>query len=608
MAGLICVLGSDDARALAQRAARPLLRRPWQALELASPAPNVTLGFAGERGAVHTDESTGVTVALDGELFLDDGVRGDTEAARIFLEGYLAQGEVFDPPQGLFAAALWDPRSDTFTVVTDRHARRPVWMARIDGALVVAGELKALLAAGLEPRIELQAWAEFLAYESALAEHPYIVGTRLMPPACTLVVKPDGEELLRRRWRYRLEPEPDGDERELVAEFGRLLDLAVARRLTRDTALALSGGLDSRAVASILRVRAPKAVAITWGTPGSDDLALGTQLAATAGLPHRPSPFPAGFIARGALETVWLTEGHIRCFHVHHRHARSLRASDGARSMIIAFGGDHVVRTTGGPLETGDERVHPPAFHRWRAACISDELLEEVLTPAFASDMRGRAREAMVTLLGAEEGEPVARIRQLLYKAQARKIWPQAELFADELAPRDPFDDHDLVDFCRRMPERFRRGGVLHRAYLREFPDLAAVRNTKDGLPPAVVGPRRRLLRLGIRARKGLNTRLEARLGPGRWRTDHGIGDYAADLRRDGADLLRILLEPRTLDRGQLREQSVRRLVDETLAGRAKNTRALGVLLTFELFQRQFVDGDGYERAVAVPAAETVAA
>ena len=49
------------------------------------------------------------------------------------------------------------------------------------------------------------------------------------------------------------------------------------------------------------------------------------------------------------------------------------------------------------------------------------------------------------------------------------------------------------------------------------------------------------------------------------------------------------------LDRGQLRPEGVRRLIDETLNGRAKHTRALGVLVTFELFQRQFVDGDGYQ-------------
>ena len=59
-----------------------------------------------------------------------------------------------------------------------------------------------------------------------------------------------------------------------------------------------------------------------------------------------------------------------------------------------------------------------------------------------------------------------------------------------------------------------------------------------------------------------------------------------------GLRFLDVLLEPRTLARGQLREEGVRRLVDETLAGRLCDTRAVGMLVTFELFQRQFIDGE----------------
>ena len=43
----------------------------------------------------------------------------------------------------------------------------------------------------------------------------------------------------------------------------------------------------------------------------------------------------------------------------------------------------------------------------------------------------------------------------------------------------------------------------------------------------------------------------------------------------------------------------MRKLVDDTLSGRARYTKPLGALLTFELFQRQFVDGEGFEAAEA---------
>ena len=87
-----------------------------------------------------------------------------------------------------------------------------------------------------------------------------------------------------------------------------------------------------------------------------------------------------------------------------------------------------------------------------------------------------------------------------------------------------------------------------------------------------------------------------------------GHGDYAAHLRGEaGARLLGLLLDERTLDRGQIRREGVRRLVDETVAGRASHAQVLGTLLTLELFQRQFFDGDGFERGAPAPSHVLVA-
>jgi hypothetical protein len=78
-----------------------------------------------------------------------------------------------------------------------------------------------------------------------------------------------------------------------------------------------------------------------------------------------------------------------------------------------------------------------------------------------------------------------------------------------------------------------------------------------------------------------------------RLRIATGVGDYASDLRNGGRELLQTLLEPRTADRGQINRKAVSRMIEETLLGAARWTKPLGVLLTLELFQRQFVDGDG---------------
>jgi asparagine synthetase B (glutamine-hydrolysing) len=592
MPGLVCVLGRDRAADLARVAARPLLRRAWQGFELAPTRDDIALGFAGEHGGVAHDPETGVALALDGEIFGDSGALTKADAARELLRRYLDVGLGEEVPQGAFAAALWDPRTESIVLLTDHHGRRSLWMAESGSAWLFAGELKALVAAGVEPRLDLETWSQFFAYEGALAGHCPLEGVSLLSGATTLTFT-RGRKESHTRWRYRLEPDATGDVEEWADDFAQLLDAAVMRRLD-NVGLALSGGYDSRCVGSILRNRAPDTVTLTYGQPGSDDLRLGTEVAHILGLPHHAEPFEPGYLASGAAETVWLSEGAIRAFHAHHLYLRPLRTEDGAHAVLINYGGDHVLRTAGGTLQAREESMEDDNFHRVRAETISDELLEEIFRPEFAAQVRGLARTSLRRHLDKEEGTPIQKARHVAYNAMTRKIWPGAELFADFLAPRDPYDDHDLVDRLRRMPDSFRETGEIQKAYLRRFRELAAVRNARDEIPPELTGRRRKERELRVRARRGIRRRVDARLGPRWWPVRSGLGDYATDLRREGgAELLGILLEPRTLARGQLREDAVRKLVDDTLSGRARYTKPLGALLTFELFQRQFVDGDG---------------
>jgi asparagine synthase (glutamine-hydrolysing) len=488
--------------------------------------------------------------------------------------------------------AVWDPRSQELHLVTDRLGQRPLYVAGHAGGTLVASELKALVAAGLQPTLDPQAWAELLAFEYPLGESVPLAGVRLVPQASTLTLSRSGPEVLRERWRYRYEPRPSGDELALRGDLEDLLRQAVVRRLDATTGLALSGGLDSRCLAAVLAEHAPGTPTATYGQVGSEDFVVGARVAERAGLPHRALPLAPGYLARGAAETVWLGEGIVRCFHAHHLALRPLRAEAGIRSLLIGFAGDVVLR--GHEVEpAADLSALARRQYDETALCVGDALAREVLAPQFASTLQGRARDSVLRHLAAEEGDLPARLRQFSFRHNRMRMLWGTELFADDIAPRDPFGDADLIDFCRRMPERLRLGGTLQRGYLARFPALAGLRNPKDGLAPSLTGWRRRAateaLRVRRRARRALDDTVVLSSRPNR----AGLADYAGELRNGSAGLLSILLEPRTLDRGQIRRAGVTRLVEETLRGRRNHARALGMLLTLELFQRQFVDGDG---------------
>lgn len=585
--GVIAVLRDDDVANTVARAARPLLRRPWHALSASFDAGREAgLGFAGDRGGLVSDPASGVLVALDGEAV--------GESAEDVLGRYLAAGPHFEAPEGWFGALVWDPRTKELHAVTDRLGSRPLYVASRGRAVLVASELKALLAAGLEPRLDPLGWAELLAYEYANGSNTPLEDVSLVPPASVLTISEDGRRRIHERWRYRVEPVDDADEGSWLEELGRLLERAVLTRTDDATVLALSGGLDSRCLAAILAGAGRRPASVTYGAPDSEDLRIGAEVARRARLPHQSVPLAPGYLAAGAAQTVWLAEGQIRSLHSHHLVLGPVRTDCAAASLLIGFAGDPVMRAFRGfPPADVPESGLAAAFHDARAGCIPDVLLEEILSPRFAAELRGLARESFARCFAEEEGDRVARIFQFVWRHnQRRKVLPGAGLFVDDLAPRDPFADGPLIELCRRMPARFRSGGYIQRAYLRRSPALAALPSPKDGFAPALTGRAWSAARVATKARRRGREALDRALGPHWWPDRRGLGDYASDLRGGSSRLLDILLEPRTLARDQVREEAIRRLVRAVRTGRARNTGPLGMLLTLELFQRQFLEGE----------------
>jgi asparagine synthase (glutamine-hydrolysing) len=122
---------------------------------------------------------------------------------------------------------------------------------------------------------------------------------------------------------------------------------------------------------------------------------------------------------------------------------------------------------------------------------------------------------------------------------------------AHGLECRQPFLDHRVVEWAARLPVglkfRWGRGKGLLRA---AFSDL---------LPPVI--RRRKKMGFGVPL-------------------DHWFRGPLAGFARD------VLLDPRTLQRGIFRPETVRRLLDDHLAGRFDHSYRLWALLFFELWQR----------------------
>jgi len=106
---------------------------------------------------------------------------------------------------------------------------------------------------------------------------------------------------------------------ELAGIIRRVVETELARAGT-DNVLALSGGIDSRALLAVLLRTGVKMDAVTWGVDRLDleygDFQAGAKLARHAGLPHRGLPFDPDRLSENLKAVVAETEGML--LHIGH--------------------------------------------------------------------------------------------------------------------------------------------------------------------------------------------------------------------------------------------------------------------------------------------------
>jgi asparagine synthase (glutamine-hydrolysing) len=183
----------------------------------------------------------------------------DASDAVLVLHAYAAWGDAcLDRLIGDFAFAVWDgPRRRLFCA-RDHFGVKPLYHAARGGLFIFSNTLECVRAhPGLSSELDEGALADFLVQGHLRAPDatPW-AAVRALPPGHALVVE-DGEVRVSRYWSLPLE----GPElryrrvREYVDHFVDVLGHAVRDRMPRSggTALLMSGGRDSTAVAALAR-------------------------------------------------------------------------------------------------------------------------------------------------------------------------------------------------------------------------------------------------------------------------------------------------------------------------------------------------------------------
>lgn len=532
--------------------------------------------------------------------------RSDTETILHLYEEY--GRDCVDYLRGMFAFAVWDKAKRELFIARDRFGVKPLYYVHShDGSLFFASEIKSLIEAGaVKPEINFNALPDQFANHGTSGDETLFAGVKRLPPGHTLTWK-DGKIAIREYWDLEFEPKHDArTDAEYIEEWRDLFRKSVELRLMSDVPLGmfLSGGIDSSAIAAMMStmVKEPiKTFSVAFNEREANELEYARLVSQKFGTDHHeititPRQFfealpklvwhedePIGFIASVPLYFVSkLAERHVKVVLTgegsdetlagYGRYAKALR--------LLAYGEKYESVTPTFLREAVRDGVAtlPAALNRKlnRTFLTRASDIESLFFDNFAVFPRAmqkklflrHTRERMADLnpytrqnLLIERSDAADMLDKLLY-ADTKTYLHELLMKQDQMSmaasieSRVPFLDHELVAFTARMPREMKLRGATTKWILRE---------AMKGILPVEIIDRPKM---GFPVPVGNWFRGEFR----------GIIDE-------------YVLSQRVSAREIFDAEFVRALVAEHENG-ANHDERLWSLVNFEIWQRQFIDGE----------------
>jgi asparagine synthase (glutamine-hydrolysing) len=215
------------------------------------------------------NEDGTVVVVANGELYNFESVKRELVARghvfhtrsdiEILPHAYEEWGDDFvSRVHGMFAFALWDARARRLVAARDRAGEKPLYYAETAEGLLLASEIKSLLAHPATPRaLDPVALDQFLTYEYVISPRTIFTAIRRLPAAHRLIWS-EGRLAIERYWDAAGVPVRRWTDAEAAEALRAALGEAVAAQMMSDVPLGvfLSGGIDSSAIVAFMSAAA----------------------------------------------------------------------------------------------------------------------------------------------------------------------------------------------------------------------------------------------------------------------------------------------------------------------------------------------------------------
>ncbi|MDQ3652206.1 MAG: asparagine synthase (glutamine-hydrolyzing) [Acidobacteriota bacterium] len=583
------------------------------------------------------NEDGSLQIVFNGEIYNHADFRPALEArghryrthcdTETILHLYEEDGErVVESLRGMFAFAIWDRRQRELFIARDRLGVKPLYYVHTaDGSLYFASEIKALFAAGaVTPQLNYGVLPDYLANHATSGEETLFENVKRLLPGHTLLWR-DGRVDIKKYWDVQF---ADGDnqgngtgdssrrahsDKDYIEEWTELFHTSVRLRLMADVPLGmfLSGGIDSSAIAAVMSgmVKEPiKTFSVAFAEREANELEYARLVAGAYQTDHHEVVVsPQEFFA-ALPKLVWHEDeplahpSSVALYFVSRlaaEHVKVVLTGEGSDELMAGYGryrktifnlalGARYHSLTGDGLRSAVRRGIEalPAGSKARGKlsrtflCLAPDI-ESIYFDNFAVFPRHMQRAMLTSEVKERAGDsldPYARVRRYIADTDARSLLNQL-LYADmktylhellmkqdqmsmaaSIESRVPFLDHKLVEFTSRLPERMKLRGWTTKYVLRQ--------SMKGVLPEAILNRPK----MGFPVPVGAWFRGEFR---------SVIDEY--------------VLGERTAARGLFDQAFVRRIVAEHQAGAGNHAERLWSLVNFEMWQRQFIDGESVD-------------
>ena len=515
--------------------------------------------------------------------------------------------------RGMFAFAIWDDRKKCLFVARDRIGIKPLYYWLTADCFLFGSEIKVILAhPDVEPRFHRASLPEYLAFGYLSGHETFFDGIHKLMPGHTLELDAAGKARIQPYWDLSTAgdttPHPESY---YVRGYRDLLEQSVSSHLMSDVPLGvfLSGGVDSSAVAALMTKirRSPvETFSVGYAEQSYSELPYARFVAKHLNSVHHevlvsrqdffaalpkliwhedepiawPSSVALYFVARLAREYVKVVltgEGSDETLGGYGRYAFTLKNAslDRVYRSTVPGGIRRGLRKAIADSRWIDASLRRKLEHTFLAkdgeswtsfyldnflAAFSEADQDGLLTEGTKRDIAcGTAHRAVLDYWERSSGEMLRRLLYTDIKTYLVELLMKQDnmSMAASIESRVPFLDHPLVEFAVGIPQNIQLKGLSGKRVLKKA--------VEDLLPRSIL----------YRPKLGFPTPWSG------WLAGPQLGE-----------IRKLLLEPRSLDRGFFQRAAVERLLDEHRTRRRDNYERIWRLLNLELWHRVCLEGD----------------